>query len=72
MVLFSSGQKVRALVKRIEVLISKACEETYNIVNRIDGGYDHVTEFLRIAQPNADTLAKLATLEASDVAGDRS
>lgn len=58
-------------VKRIQVFICNACKETNNIVNRKDGGYDHVTEFIRIAQPNADTLAKLATLEASNVAGDR-
>ncbi|KAF8480890.1 SPOC domain-like protein [Russula ochroleuca] len=45
-------------------------EETVNIVNRADGGYDHVTEFIPIAQPNADTLAKLAALQASNVSGD--
>ncbi|KAI0286720.1 SPOC domain-like protein [Russula aff. rugulosa BPL654] len=45
-------------------------EETHNIVNRTDGGYDRVTEFLSIAQPNADTLAKLATLQPSNVSGD--
>ena len=47
-------------------------EETDNIVNRKDGGYDRVTEFLSIAQPNADTLAKLATLQPSNECGDRS
>jgi ATP-dependent DNA helicase 2 subunit 2 len=47
-------------------------KETANIVNRADGGYDHVTEFIPIAQPTADTLAKLATLQASNVSGDRS
>jgi ATP-dependent DNA helicase 2 subunit 2 len=47
-------------------------EETDNIVNRTDGGYDRVTEYLSIAQPNADTLAKLAALQPSNVSGDRS
>jgi ATP-dependent DNA helicase 2 subunit 2 len=46
-------------------------KETDNIVNRADGGYDNVTEFIPIAQPNAGTLTKLASLEASDVSGDR-
>ena len=47
-------------------------KETDNIVNKADGGYDHITEFISIAQPTADTLAKLTTLQASDVSGDRS
>lgn len=47
-------------------------KETDNIVNKVDGGYDHVTEFIPIAQPTADTLAKLTTLQASNVSGDRS
>ena len=46
-------------------------KETDNIVNRADGGYDNVSEFIPIAQPTADTLTKLASLQASDVAGDR-
>ena len=71
-VLFSSEQRVCTRLKRIEILIRNACKETDNVVNQKDGGYDHITEFIRIAQPNADTLAKLATLEAADVAGDRS
>jgi hypothetical protein len=41
------------------------------MVNKADGGYDHVTEFIPIAQPTADTLAKLATLQASNLSGDR-
>ncbi|KAH9075752.1 SPOC domain-like protein [Lactarius deliciosus] len=45
-------------------------EETDNVIHRKDGGYDHVTEFLRIEQPNADTLAKLVALRASSVSGD--
>jgi len=46
-------------------------KETDNIVNRADGGYDNVSELIPIAQPTADTLTKLASLQASDVAGDR-
>ena len=47
-------------------------EETDNIVNRKDGGYDRVTEFLSIAQPDAGTLSKLANLQPSNMSGDRS
>ncbi len=39
--------------------------ETNNIVNDKHGGYDHVSLYIPIAQPNAHTLAKLAALEAS-------
>jgi ATP-dependent DNA helicase 2 subunit 2 len=46
-------------------------KETDNIVNRADGGYDNVTEYIPIAQPNAGTLTQLASLEASGVSGDR-
>ena len=46
-------------------------KETDNIVNRADGGYDNVSELIPIAQPTADTLTKLASLQASDVTGDR-
>ncbi len=53
-----------------KVLLHRACVETDNVVHRKDGGYDHVTEFLHIGQPNADTLAKLAVLQTSNVAGD--
>ncbi|KAI9512304.1 SPOC domain-like protein [Russula earlei] len=45
-------------------------EETDNVVNRTDGGYDNISEFLPIAQPSADTLSKLATLQPSNVSGD--
>jgi len=46
-------------------------KETVNVVNRADGGYDNVSELIPIAQPTADTLTKLASLQASDVTGDR-
>lgn len=46
-------------------------KDTDNIVNTESGGYEHVTEFIPIGQPNAGTLAKLATLEPSTEIGDR-
>ncbi|KAF8845541.1 ku80-like protein [Paxillus ammoniavirescens] len=45
-------------------------EETDNIINGKNGGYDHVAEYIRIGQPNAGTLAKLDELRASGTAGD--
>jgi hypothetical protein len=44
---------------------------TDNIINEKNGGYEHVTEYIPIAQPNAGTLAKLDELEPSTVIGDR-
>ncbi|KIJ21356.1 hypothetical protein PAXINDRAFT_123034 [Paxillus involutus ATCC 200175] len=45
-------------------------EETDNIINGKNGGYDHVAEYIQIGQPNAGTLAKLDELRASETAGD--
>ncbi|KAI0770992.1 SPOC domain-like protein [Trametes elegans] len=45
-------------------------EETNNIVHDENGGYEHVSEYIPIAQPNATTLAKLQALEPSTVVGD--
>ncbi|KAI8983219.1 SPOC domain-like protein [Trametes punicea] len=45
-------------------------EETNNIINDENGGYEHVSEYIPIAQPNATTLAKLQALEPSTVTGD--
>ncbi|KAI0762418.1 SPOC like C-terminal domain-containing protein [Fomes fomentarius] len=45
-------------------------EGTSNAINKQNGGYEHVTEFIPIVQPNAATLAKLQALEPSTVAGD--
>ncbi|CDO74809.1 hypothetical protein BN946_scf185001.g57 [Trametes cinnabarina] len=45
-------------------------EETNNIINEENGGYEHVSEYIPIAQPNASTLAKLQALEPSTVSGD--
>ncbi|CCL99640.1 uncharacterized protein FIBRA_01660 [Fibroporia radiculosa] len=43
---------------------------TENIINKKNGGYENVLEFIPIAQPNAGTLAKLATLQPSETIGD--
>ncbi|KIK99226.1 hypothetical protein PAXRUDRAFT_822994 [Paxillus rubicundulus Ve08.2h10] len=45
-------------------------EETDNIINGKNGGYDHVAEYIQIGRPNAGTLAKLDELRASQTAGD--
>ncbi len=47
-------------------------EETHNLINEANGGYDHVTEYIPIAQPNVNTLTKLQQLRPSeDCVGDR-
>ncbi|KAG7450798.1 SPOC domain-like protein [Guyanagaster necrorhizus] len=45
-------------------------EDTDNIVNQKNGGYENVFEYIHIAQPNAATLAKLDQLEPSETTGD--
>ncbi|EPS98095.1 hypothetical protein FOMPIDRAFT_152276 [Fomitopsis schrenkii] len=45
-------------------------EETENIVNEENGGYENVKEYIPIGQPNAGTLAKLQALEPSTTHGD--
>jgi ATP-dependent DNA helicase 2 subunit 2 len=45
-------------------------EDTDNIINDKDGGYEHVTEYIPIAQPNSGTLARIDAIEPSTVAGD--
>ncbi|KAG5646900.1 hypothetical protein DXG03_001976 [Asterophora parasitica] len=45
-------------------------EETKNMINEKNGGYDHVSEYILIGQPNAGTLSKLDLLEASESCGD--
>ncbi|KAK7468469.1 ATP-dependent DNA helicase yku80 [Stygiomarasmius scandens] len=45
-------------------------EETNNIVNDKQGGYDNVTEYIPICTPNAGTLRKLDRLEPSATYGD--
>ena len=45
--------------------------DTNNIIHDKNGGYEHVSEYISIGQPNAGTLAKLDELRASETAGDR-
>ena len=45
-------------------------EETKNLVNERDGGYDNVLEYISIGQPNAGTLNKLSELKESSEIGD--
>ena len=53
------------------ILLSLLRLGTSNAINEANGGYKNVTEYIPIAQPNASTLAKLASLEPSTVSGDR-
>jgi ATP-dependent DNA helicase 2 subunit 2 len=45
--------------------------DTNNVINERNGGYDNVSEYIPIGQPNASTLAKLDLLNPSEVVGDR-
>ncbi|EJD04469.1 SPOC domain-like protein [Fomitiporia mediterranea MF3/22] len=45
-------------------------EETNNVVNDSNGGYEHVTELIPIGQPNTGTLTKLQNLQPSTEIGD--
>jgi hypothetical protein len=46
--------------------------ETDNVVNRRAGdGYENVSEYIKIGQPNIGTLAKLDALEPTETFGDR-
>ncbi|KZT42746.1 SPOC domain-like protein [Sistotremastrum suecicum HHB10207 ss-3] len=45
-------------------------EGTRNLVSDRNGGYENVTEYIPIAQPNAGTLAKISAIEPSSIAGD--
>ncbi|KAF8971598.1 SPOC domain-like protein [Flammula alnicola] len=45
-------------------------EETQNIVNAANGGYENVLEYIPIAQPNASTIAKIDALQPSTTSGD--
>ena len=49
-----------------------SCTETDNVVHDKNGGYEHVAEYIPIAQPNAATLAKLDAVKPSESSGDRS
>ncbi|RDB29054.1 ATP-dependent DNA helicase II subunit 2 [Hypsizygus marmoreus] len=45
-------------------------ENTDNIINEKNGGYENVSEYIPVGQPNARTLAKIDALEPSSVCGD--
>ncbi|TFK38608.1 hypothetical protein BDQ12DRAFT_683054 [Crucibulum laeve] len=45
-------------------------DETNNVINEKNGGYLNVSEYIRIAQPNAGTLAKIDALQPSESCGD--
>jgi len=45
--------------------------ETKNIINAANGGYENVSEYIPIAQPNHGTIAKIDALSASTTTGDR-
>ncbi|KAL0945550.1 hypothetical protein HGRIS_014711 [Hohenbuehelia grisea] len=45
-------------------------EETDNIINEKNGGYENVSEYIAIGQANTGTLAKLDALQPSSVNGD--
>ncbi|KAI0063150.1 SPOC domain-like protein [Artomyces pyxidatus] len=45
-------------------------DDTDNVINERNGGYEHVSEFIPIGQPNAQILAKLASLRPSENSGD--
>lgn len=66
----SSGQKVNARHYSLTILLNVPVD-TNNIINAENEGYEHVTEYITIGQPNHTTLAKLAALEPSTVVGDR-
>ena len=53
------------------VFCTQSPVETDNIINEKSGGYDNVSEYVHIAQPNANTLAKLHELQPSSTIGDR-
>ncbi len=63
-------QKVRG-VRPQRLSNSNVSQDTDNIVNQKNGGYENVSEYIHIAQPNAATLAKLDRLEPSETTGDR-
>ncbi|KAF8887717.1 SPOC domain-like protein [Infundibulicybe gibba] len=51
-------------------VITFGSEETDNTINSKNGGYEHVSEYIPIGQPNAGTLAKVDRLQPSTVSGD--
>ena len=64
------GQKVYTRYASFTLLLN-VTTDTNNAINAENEGYEHVTEYIPIAQPNHTTLAKLAAHEPSSVVGDR-
>lgn len=52
-------------------LIEGIFSGTQNAVNDSNGGYEHVTEFISIGQPNAQTMTKIKSIKPSTSIGDR-
>jgi ABC-type Fe3+-citrate transport system substrate-binding protein len=69
---YRSFRKQRSGLLYLKILHLILCIDTDNQVNRISktGGYDHVTEYTSIGQPNADTLAKLSALQPGPMTAD--
>ena len=67
---YFSALKVSRILSLIRSMLT-LFTGTDNLINKKNGGYEHVTEFIPIAQPNVTTLAKLDTLQPSSVCGDR-
>ncbi|KAK0208010.1 SPOC domain-like protein [Desarmillaria ectypa] len=61
--------KIQEMTDQCGVIVFGS-EDTDNIVNQNNGGYENVSEYIYIAQPNAATLAKLDRLEPSETTGD--
>lgn len=65
---FCSAQKVSHNADAASVAHTGA--ETNNIVNKKDGGYDHVYDFIPIGTPSAATIAKINSIQPAEEIGD--
>lgn len=70
-VVFGSEGSQSPLSRALITLTHSCGIETNNVVHDKNGGYEHVSEYIPIAQPNATTLAKLDALKPSESSGDR-
>ena len=68
---FCSARTVRITRFSLQMASAECIAETHNIVNKKDGGYDHVYEYVPIGAPNADTIAKITSIAPSEEIGDR-
>lgn len=55
----------------VSTALNLLSSETDNIINEKSGGYEHVSEYIPISQPNGATLAKIDALQPSEEIGDR-